>query len=192
MKNSDIILFLVVAAINAGAGIVGAIFISRLLVRLKEMAQKKILYFLLFLGVYLLECIAFPAGMATQVFSVILAFVWGLVFGLWLRYKHPFRLVLKFSLWLSLYTCIPTLSFSMTLPVMTTIDGRNILTSEAGYAFGIPAFLPWPIDTILGFCITLAVATVILKTAITVGGVHLLHRRESEFTARRRERKSRK
>ena len=117
--------------------------------------------------------------MCTQVFSVGLAFVWGIVFGLWLRGRAPAREVLKQAFFVSIYGCLPTASFSIIIPVIMLIGGGHILSDEEGVSFGIPEFLPWPLNTILGFFTALVIGTVVLKTLITTGTVNwLIHRGE--------------
>lgn len=48
------------------------------------------------------------------------------------------------------------------------------LLGEVSFNFGIPGFLPWPLNTILGFCVALLAGAVVLKAGITVGEVSLL------------------
>ena len=57
------------------------------------------------------------------------------------------------------------------------------LLGEVGFNFGIPGFLPWPLNTILGFCVALLAGTVVLKAGITVGEVSLLIHRAGNSTA---------
>jgi hypothetical protein len=51
---------------------------------------------------------------------------------------------------------------------------ETILSTEAGAELGVPDFVPWPLNTILGFCSALVIGTVVLKTVITTGEVSLL------------------
>lgn len=109
------------------------------------------------------------------VFSVGLAFVWGIVFGLRLRARASANQVLKTSFLLSLYSSLPAVSFVL-IPLLVSIGGRDILSAEEAIRFGIPPFLhlPWPLNTILGFYAALAIGAVIFKTVITTGEVSLL------------------
>jgi hypothetical protein len=51
------------------------------------------------------------------------------------------------------------------------------LNVEQAYKFGIPQFVPWPFNTMLGFCVGLSIGTILLKTTITTGTVSILIRR---------------
>jgi len=131
-------------------------------------------YFAILIGVYLVECAAVVIGMGIPVFSAGLAFVWGIVFGLWFRRAAaPAREVLKTAFFLSLYTSSPALSF-LVVPLLMSIAGWSILSVEAGAQFGIPSFLPWPLGTILGFYTALALGAAVFKTVITTGEVRFL------------------
>jgi hypothetical protein len=160
------------AATNLIAGFGGAILLATQLGEISG-RPRNIRYFVLFVFVYFLECVAFSAGMATQVFSVGLAFVWGIVFGLRLRGRAAPRKVLKTSFLFSLYTTLPTVTFSILLLIAFAVGG-SIVSVEEARKFGIPDFVPWPFNTVLGFCAALAAGTVMLKTVITTGEVGLL------------------
>ena len=68
---------------------------------------------------------------------------------------------------------------------MWLIGGGHILSSEEGTGFGMPD-LPWPLDTILGFCAALMLGTIVMKTVITTGEVSLLiYLREKSLLPRR-------
>jgi cbb3-type cytochrome oxidase subunit 3 len=129
-------------------------------------------------GVYLAECMAFAASMGTDVFSICLAAIWGLVFGHRFR-AQPRREAMRLSLWLALYTCLPAISFASVLGLMV-MHGWPVLTVEGGRRFGMPAFVPWPFCTCLGFFLTVIGAAVLLKTAITVGISSLLSPRAGQ------------
>jgi hypothetical protein len=123
------------------------------------------------------------AGMATQIFVVGLAFVWGIVFGLWLR-KYPLpRQIFKTSFFLAVYTSLPTASFGVLIVLAWLVSGNNLLDVKASREFGIPDFLPWPLNTILGFCLALVLGTFALKTVITAGGVRWLINRGENLSA---------
>jgi hypothetical protein len=122
------------------------------------------------LGMYFFECIAFPAGMATQVFTIGLAFVWGILLGRWLSGEFPVESA-RFALHVALYTCLPTISFAVIVPVAWVLAGNNPLTVEGGISFGIPEWIPWPLGSVAGFATALALGTMLFKTVITVGEV---------------------
>jgi hypothetical protein len=172
--ESAVIVVLVV--VNLGAGIGCAIPIAGSLGNVSGRPQRFFRYFAMLAGIYFTECIAFPMGMCTQVFTVGLAFMWGIVFGLWLRGRASPDKVIKAAFFLSLYTSLPTASFCVVIPVVTGLAGWSILSGEDGIRFGMPDFLPWPLNTILGFCAALLTGTVVLKTVITTGEVGLLIR----------------
>lgn len=114
-------------------------------------------------------------GMGIPIFSVGLAFVWGIIFGLWLRSRASTREVLKASFFLFLYSSLPAASFIL-IPGMGLVSGQHILSAEEGAGFGIPDFLglSCPLNTISGSYATLVRGAVVFKTVITVGEVSLL------------------
>lgn len=114
-------------------------------------------------GIYLAECVAFSASMATNVWSFALAFVWGAVFGRKFRNIGEQKpLLLK----LSLFTCLPAISF-VSILILAMIGGWPIFTVEGGISFGIPEFVPWPFSTMLGFFAAVIGSAIIVKTFIT-------------------------
>jgi hypothetical protein len=173
-------LIIVLVVVNVAAGLGFAIPIARGLSEINNKREKVFRYVLMLVGVYCAECVAFSAGMATQVFTVGLAFVWGVVFGLWLRGRAPGREVIKQVFFISVYTSLPTVSFCVVVPAATGLYGWAILSGTDGMRFGVPEFLPWPLNTILGFCAALLTGTVVLKTVITTGEVGLLVRRREK------------
>ncbi len=58
--------------------------------------------------------------------------------------------------------------------MLALFAGRPILSAGEGASFGIPGFVPWPINTILGFYAFLAIGVAVLKTVITTGGISLI------------------
>ncbi len=119
------------------------------------------------LGVFLLECIAIAAGMLIPVFSLALALIWGIVFGTWLAGRGTTREQMGFAIELSVYTCVPTATF-LAVPFMFALTGRSILDTGEALRFGIPEFVPWPANTILGFFLCLVIFVSALKMSITV------------------------
>lgn len=125
-------------------------------------------------AIYLLECVAFSASMGTNILSLLLAVLWGLV--LWRKVRVPRlqsakRLVVGFSL----YTCLPALSFLSLLGLLAW-GGWSLLAADDGRRFGVPGFVPWPVCSLLGFFLTVSGSAVLLKTGITTGMVSLLLR----------------
>lgn len=174
---------MLLAGINLTMGFGFAVSLTRLFRKAINEPHIFFRYFAVFVLIYFLECVAFSAGMGTQVFSVGLAFVWGIAFGLWLRRRTLKSESLKLSFYLSIYSCLPTASFAILIPIVWLLKGERIMSAKIGYEFGIPSFVPWPINTILGFCTTLILGTVILKIAITIGLVSLImHRREKPIS----------
>jgi len=163
----------IVVTLNLVAGFSFAIPISRLFSRLDKEPPRIFLYFVVFIGIYFLECVAIVSMMLVPIISIGLAFVWGICFGLWLRTRTSPHKARKASFYLSLYSSLPVVSF-IVVPVLTLFAGRPILSAGEGASFGIPGFVPWPINTILGFYTILAIGVAALKTVIITCGVSLL------------------
>lgn len=123
-------------------------------------------------GIYFLECVAIAAGMLIPIFSIALAIIWGIVLGSWLRDRGTEDGAMRFAVYSTAYTCIPTLSL-LSIPFMLTLTGRSVINTSEAIKFGIPDFVPWPADTILGFFLCLIVCVCALKAAITLGTIHL-------------------
>jgi hypothetical protein len=110
--------------------------------------------------------------MLVPVFSIALAFIWGLVFGKWLREHGTTREQMSFTVELSAYTCAPWTAF-LAIPFVFVLTGRSILDTGEALRFGIPEFVPPPTSTILGFFLCLVLLVSVLKIGITVGIVWL-------------------
>jgi len=123
-------------------------------------------------GIYLAECVAFSASMATNILSFGLAMVWGLIFGKIFR-ALPLRQAVHLALRLSLYTCLPAISFLSILFLLPSA-GWSLLDVEDGRRFGIPDFVPWPVCSVLGFFLAVSLSAVLFKTAVTTGIVAML------------------
>lgn len=130
-------------------------------------------YFVLLVGIYFMEGVSLVLGMGIPVFSVGLAFILGVVLGLWLRSRTTARDCLKQSFFITLYACLPAVSFIF-VPIMAGINGRNIVSAVEGIGFGIPEFLPFPFNTILGFYAVCIIGAFILKMVITIGEVSFI------------------
>ena len=175
--DADKYIVIALIIVNLAAGFGCAIPIARGLRKVTGQTEKFSRYFAMLVGIYFVECVAFPAGMCTQVLTVALGFVWGVILGLWLRNITPAKEVLKTAFFVSLYGCLPTCSFAVILSCAWIISGNSLLNVEQAYKFGIPQFVPWPFNTLLGFCVGLATGTILLKTAITIGTARtLVHR----------------
>jgi hypothetical protein len=172
--NSEHVFIVVLIGLNLVMGFGFAVPIAIFLGRIGGKSGSIVRYVVMLVAVYFGECVAFSAGMASQVFSIGLAFVWGAVLGLWLRRRTPAQKALKAAAYWALYGSLPTVSFCVLVLLSFVIAGESILSSEAGLDFGIPGFVPWPLNTILGFCAALGIGTTVLKTAITTGEVGLL------------------
>jgi hypothetical protein len=169
MELAEIILVL----LNLGLGLGLAAPLIKLLNRVTPKTQSFFRGFILFIGIYFLECVAIVVAMMLPIFSLGLSFVWGLIFGLWLRDHVSARKVLKTSFFISVFTSLPAVSFLL-VPVMGLFTGLDVLNAEEGFRFGIPDFLYWPFNTILGFYAAFSISLVILKTTITTGVVSVL------------------
>ena len=122
------------------------------------------------LGVYVTECVAFSASMATNILGYCLAFVWGVLFARHLQARE--------MLLLALYTCLPAVSFLSVL-VLLFVGGWPLLSVDDGRRFGIPAFVPWPFCTLLGFVLTVSASATVSKTAITTITAAILRRKDT-------------
>jgi len=163
---------IVLVILNLCLGFGFSIPLTRLLTGIKPKPQGFFRYFIMFIGIYFLECVAIVAAMLLPVFSIGLAFVWGIIFGLWFREHAPAHRVLKISFYISLYSSFPAASFIL-VPLMGLFTGWDIISSEEGIRFGIPDFLYSPFNTILGFYSALSTGLVIIKATITTGIVSL-------------------
>lgn len=173
MEASEYTVIVLIAVVNLAAGLGCAVPIAKSLREVTGRPKRFFRYFAILIAIYFVECVAFAAGMATQVFSIGLAFVWGIVFGLWLRRRASALKVLKTSFFLSLYSSLPTASFGF-LALLALFVGEPVLSAAKGASFGIPGFVPWPMNTILGFFGILTIVTIVFKTVITTGIVSLL------------------
>jgi hypothetical protein len=176
MNFQEIALLVALAVTNlVGGSIIGA-FLAKGFTRLTDKRNHFFRYFAMMLGLYFLECVAFAWGMCTQVLSVVLSIEWGLLFGLWLKGIAPRGQIIRQIFFVSLYGCLPTVSFAAVLFIIWVIAGNGLLNIEQARNFGIPDFVPWPLNTMLGFCVALASGTIILKTVFTTGIVALITR----------------
>ena len=170
MKAVDYWIVLLLAVFNLSAGVGLAFPLAGILRQIRGAENKSLRYFLVFIGIYFAECVAFPMGMCTQIFTVALSFVWGIVFGLWLSppsADSQAGRIIRLAIFVAVYGSLPTASFCILITILKVIEGGNILSAAEGIAFGIPDFLPWPFNSILGFSTALLAGTVILKIFVT-------------------------
>ena len=165
-----IVLIAVNAAFASGLGWA----LAKHLARKSNSSRTARSWFLKLLGVYLAECVAFSASMATNVLGFCLALVWGVVFGRRLTYQR--RETARTAVLVSLYTCLPAVSFLSVL-LLLALNGWSILTPEAGRRFGVPGFVPWPLCTLLGFFLAVSLSAVVVKTTLTTITALILSRR---------------
>jgi len=165
----------VLFGLNVIAGFGAGLPLARALSSVRGQPDRARRYLAALIGVYFFEGLAMGMGMSIPVFSIALAFVWGALFGWWLRRCRPLRGAVKAGLWMALYTCLPAVSFLL-LPLAAAMDGWNVLSTADGVRFGIPEFLmlPWPLSTILGFYAAMIIAAVAFKVVITWGEVALV------------------
>ena len=126
-------------------------------------------------GMYAAECVALAVGMTVPIANVVLALGWGRMLGMRpARAGCPRRRALRTAAAIGAYTSAPAVLL-LAVPVAVIAAGGDALSPEAGAAFGIPDVpgVPWPLETVMGFYIGLALGTLALKVAITVGMVRL-------------------
>ncbi|HUU42149.1 MAG TPA: hypothetical protein VMY39_01990 [Planctomycetota bacterium] len=169
---------LILIVMNLLAGLGCAVPLARHLRGMTGKPRRTSRTFAVLVGIYLVECVALIVGMGIPVFSVALALVWGVVFARWLGSRAPERQVVRASFFLALYASLPAFSF-IVVPVVAFLSGWAVWSVEGGTRFGIPGFIPWPMNTILGFFAACAVGAAVLKTLITTSEVRWLMRRKT-------------
>jgi hypothetical protein len=174
--NIEKALMLSLVITNLVGGLFLGGFIAINFTRLAQKPNRFSKYLALSLGLYFLECVAFAWSMGTQILSIVLSIEWGILFGLWLKGLAPQKQIIRQMLFVSLYGCLPAVSFAAILFIVWVISGNGPLNAEQAGKFGIPDFVPWPFNTMLGFCVTLAAGTIVLKTLATTGIVALIVR----------------
>ena len=181
MKHADYIVVIGLIVTNLAAGVGLAIPLAGMLGKTAALPKKPLRYIALLIGVYFLECVAFTFGMCTQILTFGLAIVWGIILGLWWQGRTELQKAVKTAILFSLYGCVPTLSFVFLLLLIWAIANQGLLNVEQAEKFGIPQFVPWPFNTMLGFCAGLAAGTILIKTLITTGLVKRLIGRSAKF-----------
>jgi len=119
--------------------------------------------------VYLMESVALAASMGSNVLGICLAILWGFLLARRLRRSgSATRSTRQAVLFFSLYTSLPAASL-LSVPAVAALNGWPVLTVEDGTRFGIPEWLPPPMETILGFFAVVSIGGVLAKVAITIG-----------------------
>ncbi len=164
------IIGIIITGANLVLGIGGAVLVGRVMRR--TTGQGSLVWWIsVLVGIYLAESFAVAASMASQILSVVLAFVWAAVVGKWLRTSGAGASeARKAGAWFAVYSGLPALSLVL-IPVIAAYAGRNIFSAQDGLRLGIPTFFPWPFTTILGFFGTAAVGAFLLKLLITTTGI---------------------
>jgi len=157
----------VLVAVNLAMGFGFAPLVSSVFTRASTSSRSVFRNGILFIGIYAAESLALIFAMGMPLFSIGLAFVWGIMFRKRLKKDLSQQELMKFSLHLSLYSSMPLVSF-ITVPIIASIHGWHMLDSAQGMHFGIPEFLPWPLDTIFGFFSVLIITALMLKVLITM------------------------
>lgn len=161
---------LTVVIANLALGFGGAAWLAGPLARAKGEPKDVRWNFGLLIGVYFAESAAVAASMATMVLSITLAFVWAAVLGRWFRKSSVDDVqARKTALSFSIYSSLPALSLIL-IPVVAVFSGRSVVSAHEGLKFGIPSFVPWPMNTILGFFAAVCLISLVLKVVITTMG----------------------
>ena len=122
--------------------------------------------FLMLMGLYLVETFFLAMGMGIPVFNVALAFLWGPLLGRNLRKRTERSQALKISTRFAFYSSLPAMSFLL-IPALALAGGGSIISIQTASDMGIPSFLPWPTNTILGFYAACGFGALVLKILIT-------------------------
>jgi hypothetical protein len=171
-------LIITLAVTNLAAGFGFAVPLANRFREITAHQNHFLKFYMLMLGLYFFECIAFAWGMCSQILTIAISIEWGILFGLWLKGLAPTEKIIKQIILISLYGCMPTISFSVIITVFWILSGNGLLNVEQAYKFGIPDFVPFPLNTILGFCVALAAGTIILKTAFAAGITAMITRKD--------------
>jgi len=165
MENVLVISFIVV---NLLAGVGLAIPLSKSFKKVDRGSSKGHHYFVSLILIYFLESVALAAGMATQVFTILLSIPWGYLIGRRILPGLSRHKILQSIITFSLYGCFPTFSFALLILLVAILSNNDIFSVAQGLKFGIPDFVPTPLNTIFGFCTALAGGTVVAKVTITM------------------------
>jgi hypothetical protein len=165
VENTLVILLMIT---NLFAGIGFSVPLSAQFRKIARTSKKRSYFIFALIFIYFIECVAFAFGMATQIFTILLSFPWGYLIGKRLKSALSKKALIRNVINFSLFCCFPTISFCLLIPIMKIFEGANIIDVQQSVNFGIPEFLPFPFNTIIGFCLALLVGTVVLKSTITI------------------------
>ena len=177
-SNGDSLVFGLLFLLNLALGFGFAIPLIRILAKLLP-PPKIYKRFLMLMGLYLAETFFLAMGMGIPVFNVALAFLWGLLLGHSLRKRTELTQALKISTHFAFYSSLPAMSF-LVIPFIMLFSGANIVSVETASDMGIPSFLPFPTDTILGFYAACGFGALFLKIIITNACVKFIFKRNKK------------
>ena len=152
--------------LNLMLGLVGAWVVAGRIANVAQKPQQQSRYFRMLVGLYLAECVSVVVAMGTPILSVMLAFVWGVVLGRKMRRHVASSRIVRTSFLVALYSSSPVASF-LIVPILLGLAGWSLTSTADGLRLGIPAMLPWPTNTIIGFYTACAIGAALLKTMIT-------------------------
>lgn len=157
-----------IVALNVVLGCGAAWLLSWLFERRTAVSSRRLRVAAALLIVYLVEGVAFMASMGTYLLSIGSAVAWAWLLVSWLRRNAsvPPEKYREIAIVFGLYCSLPAVSF-LAVPVILARGGWPIASTDAGRRFGIPAFVPWPASTILGFSVGLALLGIMVKVGIT-------------------------
>lgn len=165
-----------VVIINVILGLAFGLPLARRLVRHRHIPWSTASSYVALVTVYFIESVGFMAGMTTSIPGILLAFVWGFLLGRWARRSETqMNTVLKSAVLLAVYTSLPAVSL-LSVPLLMRFAGWSVFSAEAGARFGVPEFIPSPMNTIFGFCALVALVAVSFKTIITGGVTYAVFR----------------
>ena len=162
----------VLIGINLILGIIFSFIISQRILRYFKWENKKFTLIIVLLLLYLIEGITIAAGMLTPFFTFGLAIIIGIVFGYIIKKKELHKIV-KSTLLLSFFLCIPAITLIM-IPIVCFFSEWNIINSIDGYRFGIPEFIPYPLNTILGFYLSIITLFITINLLLINGIVNFI------------------
>ena len=158
---------IVLIGINLVIGIIFSFIMSKRIFEFLKWTRNRYLLILILLALYLFEGITIAAGMLTPLFTFGLATITGIVFGFMIRKNEPDG-VIKSTLHLSCFLCLPAITLII-IPVLLLFTDWNIFSSAHGSRFGIPEFIPFPLNAILGFYFSIMILFVAVNL-ISVNG----------------------
>jgi hypothetical protein len=164
---------MVLLLLNIIIGLGVAVPLARHLERSVPNTKGKRYFFVILVVAYIAESVALIVGMGIPVLNLFLAGMWGFLLNRRLAQRMPKRSILSNTLYLSMYSCLPILSF-LIVPLFMWLSGGSILEREAGVQFGIPEFMPSFLQTVLGFYLFIYIGAALAKIVIMIGFVVLI------------------